>query len=147
MKAEKLIVKDQIEIVAPKERVWEVLTNPRFIKEWDDIPENYSDGHLKIGISIEWIGYSKLTVTECETYNKLKLKLILPKVNLNPSEYDVNYGYFLTGDGNKTILDFEIGDFSPLPDSQNYFDATKEWIGTARQKIKQLAERNSKNYF
>jgi hypothetical protein len=140
MATEELIVKDQIEINASKEKVWEVLTNPDKIKQWDDIPENYQGGHLKLGSAIQWEGYSKLTVTEFHICSNLRLKMSLPKVNLKQSEYNVSYNYTLTGDSKKTVLKFEIGDFSPLPNSQNYHDTTKEWIVKARKKIKQLSE-------
>ena len=82
MATEKLIVKDQIEINASKEKVWEVLTNPDFIRQWDDIPENYSGGHLQLNSVIEWEGYSKITVIEFDKPNKLKMNLYLPKVEL-----------------------------------------------------------------
>lgn len=139
METESLIVKDQIEINASKEKVWEVLINPNFIKQWDDIPENYTGGHLKLNSVIEWEGYSKLTIVEFDSFNKLTMKMFLPKVNLDESEYDVSYKFILSGDSS-TVLKFEIGDFSFLPNSQDYFESTKEWIITARKKIKELAE-------
>jgi len=135
-----LIVKDKIEINASKEKVWDVLTNPYFIKQWDDIPENYSGGHLQLNSVIEWEGYSKMTVTECDKPNKLKMNLYLPKVELEPSQYDTNYIYFLTEINGKTILSFEIGDYSQLPKAKDYYEASLEWVQTAKQKIKDLSE-------
>lgn len=137
---ETLIIKDKIEINASKERVWEVLTNPDYLKQWDELPENYSGGHLELNSVIEWEGYSKLTVTEMEKPDKFKMKMYLPKVDLDPLKYDTCYNYTLTGDSDKTILSFEIGDFSPLPNPQNYFDSSLEWVQAAKQKIKELAE-------
>ncbi|MDL5511131.1 SRPBCC domain-containing protein [Arenibacter sp. M-2] len=141
MRTEKLIVKDQTEINASKEKVWEVLTNPDFIRKWDDIPENYPGGYLKLGSIIEWEGYSKMTVTEFNKPSKLKMNLYLPKVELAPSAYDVNYTYFLNEENGKTTLRFEIGDFSPLPKAKDYYDASLEWVETAKKKIKELAEK------
>jgi len=141
MEQKSLIVKDQIQINASKDKVWEVVTNPEFIKQWDDIPENYSGGPLKLNSILEWERHSKLTVTEFEKNHTLKMKLYLPKVDLDISKYDVNYSYVLTGNDNTTILNFEIGDFLPLPDSQNYFDTSLEWIKAAKQKIKELSEK------
>jgi uncharacterized protein YndB with AHSA1/START domain len=137
----KAIVKDQIEINASKEKIWEVLTNPDFIRLWDDMPENYSSGHLRIGSIIEWKGYSKMTVTEFNRPSKLKMNLYLPKVELAPSAYDVNYTYYLNEENGKTILRFEIGDYSSLPKSKDYYEASLEWVETAKQKIKELAEK------
>ena len=140
MVTEKLIVKDQIEIDASKEKVWDVLTNPEFIKQWDDIPENYSGGHLKLGSVIEWEGYSKMTVTAYDEPNKLKMNLYLPKVELEPAQYDANYIYVLAEKNGKSILTFEIGDYSKLPKAKDYYDASVEWVQTAKQKIKALSE-------
>lgn len=140
MTTETLIVKDKIEINASKEKVWDVLTNPDFIKQWDDIPENYSGGHLQLDSIIEWEGFSKMTVTEIDKPNMLKMNLFLPKVELKPTQYDVNYKYVLTEINNKTILSFEIGDFSQLPKAKDYYDASLEWVQTAKQKIKELSE-------
>ncbi|MDF3820939.1 SRPBCC domain-containing protein [Leptospira sp. 96542] len=134
-----LKVVDQILINTPIERVWEILTNPEFIKEWDDIPENYSGGPLKLNGVIEWEGHAKMVVTEYEELKTLKLNLYLPKVELDPSNYDVNYKYTLSTNGD-TILHFEIGDFSPLPNPQDYYESTVEWLNTAKAKIKELAE-------
>jgi uncharacterized protein YndB with AHSA1/START domain len=140
MEQKNLTVKGQVEINAPKDKVWEVLTNPRFIKQWDDLPENYQAGHLTLNSVIEWEGYSRLTVTEFEKNSRLKMGMYLPKVDLDSSKYDVAYSYVLTGSANKTNLAIEIGDFSPLPGSQRYFDTSLEWVKVAQQKIKELAE-------
>ena len=140
MATEKLIVKDQIEVNASKEKVWEVLTNPDFIKQWDDIPENYPGEHLELGSAIEWEGYSKMTVTEFDKPNKLKMNLYLPKVELEPTQYDANYIYLLNEKDGKTILTFEIGDYSKLPKAKDYYDASLEWVQTAKQKTKELSE-------
>ncbi|TGL22766.1 hypothetical protein EHQ47_08395 [Leptospira bourretii] len=134
-----LKVVDQIFVNASKDKVWEILTNPKFIKEWDNIPENYSGGSLTLNTVIEWEGYAKMVVTEFDELKTLKLNLYLPKANLDPSEYDVSYKYFLSTNED-TVLKFEIGDFSPLPNSQDYYDSTVEWLNTAKVKIKELAE-------
>ncbi len=136
----KLIVTEEIEINASKDKVWEVLINPGFIKQWDDIPENYPGGHLQLGSVIEWEGYSKMTVTELDKFNKLKMSLFLPKVDLAPSLYDVNYVFCLTEEKGNTILNIEIGDFATLPKANDYYEASLEWGQTAKQKIKDLAE-------
>ncbi|WP_026969402.1 SRPBCC family protein [Algoriphagus terrigena] len=138
---EKLSVEDRIEINASKEKVWEVLTNPDLIKQWDDIPENYPGGHLELGSTIEWEGYSRLTVTQFDRHNFLSLAMYLPQVDLPAGAYDVRYNYTLTEKDGKTSLSIAIGDFSQLPKANDYYDATLEWVQTAGQKIKELAEK------
>ncbi|HEY5825371.1 MAG TPA: SRPBCC domain-containing protein [Cyclobacteriaceae bacterium] len=135
-----VIVKDQIEINASREEVWEVLTNPDFIKQWDELPENYSGEPLKLNSVIEWEGYSRLIVTEFVPASKLKLSMFLPRVALDASKYDVSYQYSLSGEDSSAVLAFEIGDFSTLPNAQDYYDASLTFVQTAKEKIKELAE-------
>lgn len=59
---------------------------------------------------------------------------------MDPSEYDVSYVFYLSEQDDKTQLNLVIGDFSPLPDAQSYYDATIEFANTAKSKIKSLAE-------
>ena len=137
---DKLIVTDQVEINAPTEKVWEVLTNPKFIKQWDEIPENFGDNHLSIGSVIKWEGYSEMTVTEFVQERHLRLSLYLPNIELKPTDYDVSYSYFLEKRDGRTLLAIEIGDFSPLPNGRRYFDASIEFAASSKQKIKELSE-------
>lgn len=138
--ADTFIVMDQIQIQASVEKVWEVLTNPEYIRQWDDLPENYNGGNLQLNSVIDWEGHSILTVTQLEKNRFLKINMVLPKVPLDPSQYDVSYKYTLTGNEHQTNLSFEIGDFAPLPKPQDYLDATLEFLQTAKEKIKDLAE-------
>jgi uncharacterized protein YndB with AHSA1/START domain len=128
---EKLIVKDKIEINATKHDVWEVLTNPDYIKQWDDIPENYSGGHLQTNSVIEWEGYSRMTVTEFDKPNMLKLNLYPSKVDLAPSLYDASHTYSLVEKNGTTTLNFLIGDFSSLPNEKTIMKPL--WNGLRQQ--------------
>ena len=138
--ASELIVTNQIEIDASRDKVWEVLTHPDFIRLWDDVPESYSEGPLRLTSVMEWEGFSTMTVTEFDKPTKLTLNLYPANAELPPSDYDTAYSYFLKDKGGKTILSFVIGDFSSLPKGEDYYHATLEWIQTARLKIKELSE-------
>ena len=37
---DQLIVKDEILIEATPSKVWEVLVNPKYVAQWDELPEN-----------------------------------------------------------------------------------------------------------
>lgn len=141
MDQDQLFVRHEIEINTDRKKVWEVLTSPEFIAQWDDLPESYKGGNLESGSVLEWEGYSKLTVVEYEPLTKLSLRMYLPKVELDPAAYNVCYTYQLSGE-NSTFLHIEVGDFSPLPYATNYYDATEEWAEEAKHKIKELAENN-----
>lgn len=48
-----------------------------------------------------------MTIVECVWNEVLKLVLFLPRVKLDPSEYDVSCRNFLTNKENDTMLTFE----------------------------------------
>ncbi|MEX0662961.1 MAG: hypothetical protein WEA58_02085 [Balneolaceae bacterium] len=135
-----MIVRDQIEIKASKEKVWRVLTETKFYKQWDDLPEDFSEDRLKLGSVIDWGEYSKITVRTFKPTEHLDMKLYLPKVDLSENDYDVSYSFSLTSKNDHTILSIEIGDFSPLPNANDYYEASVEFAETAKQKIKELSE-------
>lgn len=57
-------VTDEIEILASRHAVWEVLTDPDFIRLWDDVPESYAGGRLRLGSILEWVLAAKRTIKE-----------------------------------------------------------------------------------
>ena len=135
-----LTVKDQVEIDAPVSKVWEVLIAPKYVRQWDDLPEDFGDYYLERGRIIEWTGRSRLTVLECEPNALLKLSFYMEKCELSPASYDINYACKLTESGAGVLLELEIGDFAALADGEDYFQASKEFAATALEKIKNLSE-------
>jgi len=137
---QKFIVTDQIKITAPAEKVWEVLTNPFYMRQWEEMPENFGDAHLQSGSIIEWEGFSRLTVTDFEPCKRLVLDVYLPKVELEPTAYDVSYLFELNEENGGTQLNLTIGDFAPLPNAQGYYDMSVTFAANVTQKVKSLAE-------
>jgi uncharacterized protein YndB with AHSA1/START domain len=135
-----LIAKDQITINSPVAKVWEVLVAPKYIRQWDDLPDGFDDYYLETGRSIEWAGLSKMTVTDSEPNKLLRLSLYVSKWELPPGSYDIAYTYKLTDLGSQTVLTVEIGDFSVLEDGHKYFEASVAFAKEALPKIKNLAE-------
>ncbi|MEH6680808.1 MAG: SRPBCC domain-containing protein [Sediminicola sp.] len=136
-----LVVRDQIKINATPERVWEVLTKTEYYRQWDDVPEDFTGDSLQLDSVMEWKGYSKLTVVEYEPNKTLKLSLFLPKV-ADSISYDISYTYTIRScDEDKTLLGIQIGDFSPLPNAEDYYEASLEFFETAKDQIKTLAEK------
>lgn len=134
------IVSHSVIINAPAERVWKVLTTAEYIRQWDEVPEDFKEETVTLGSVIEWTGYSKMTVTAFEPLYKLKFSLFLPKVELPPENYDVSYVYELKTSQGETILLITIGDFSPLPKAEDYYQASVEFAETSARKIKELSE-------
>lgn len=135
-----LIVKHSIRIDAPLNRVWEVLTKPQYIRQWDDLPEDFGDYEISPATIIEWPGYSKLSVVEFELNKKLRYSLYVPAWN-DESITNIGYTYTLSIDDNGyTWLSVEIGDFAILNEGDKYYDESFTFGQTASQKIKELAE-------
>ncbi len=135
-----LIVKNQIQIEAPLSKVWEVLVAPKYIRQWDDLPSGFDDYYLEPGRVIEWTGITKLTVTESEPNELLKLSLYVDKWEQPPAAYNIAYTYRLSEKAGGVLLQLEIGDFGVLEDGQTYYDSSVEFAETALEKIKNLAE-------
>jgi uncharacterized protein YndB with AHSA1/START domain len=132
-------VTGKVLIPTSRENVWEVLTNPVFIKQWDDVPEAYQGGRLTEGSILEWEGHVKMTVTSLKEKEELQFHMFIPKLRLAPDQYRIFYTYRLSEQDGQTELSFEIGDFASLPDPQSYYKATLDFVASAREKIRALS--------
>lgn len=137
---QELTVSRKIMIEAPVAKVWEVLIAPKYIRQWDDLPQDFEDYYLENGKVIDWSGMTRLTVTGCEPNKLLVFSLYVSKWEQPPSQYDINYIYRLTEQEHGTVLELEIGDFSVLPDGRDYYASSEEFANTALEKIKNLSE-------
>jgi hypothetical protein len=135
-----MTVKDTELIHAARTKVWKVLTEPAYIRLWDELPDNYPDEPLALGTELNWEGFSKLTVTELADHSRICLRLYLPRVKLQPDQYHIQYRYTLSQQENATLLTIEVGDFSPLPNFREFFENTVAFTQHAKAKIKALAE-------
>ncbi|ACT93601.1 hypothetical protein Dfer_2383 [Dyadobacter fermentans DSM 18053] len=138
--AQQLTVSKKISIDAPPAKVWEVLIAPKYIRQWDDLPNDFEDYYLELGRVIDWTGMTRLTVTGYEPNKLLELSLYVSKWEQPPSHYDISYRYRLAEQENGTMLETEIGDFSALPDGKDYYASSEEFATAALAKIKNLSE-------
>ncbi|MCE7042552.1 SRPBCC domain-containing protein [Dyadobacter sp. CY312] len=136
----KLNVKNKVLIEAPLTKVWEVLIAPKFIRQWDALPEDFQDYYLETGREIEWAGSSKMVVTEMVAQETLKLSLYQTKWDLSPSECDISFTYSLKADAEQTALSIQIGDFAQLNNGLEYYESYTESATKVLTKIKALAE-------
>jgi uncharacterized protein YndB with AHSA1/START domain len=134
-----LLVEEQIQIPASPMRVWQVLTTPRYIRQWDDLPEGFGEEPLTLGSTIVWEGHATLTITEFEPSHQLRMALYVATWEQPPSAYDIAYTYSLTAQDDGTLLTITVGDFAPLANGQEYYDASVEFASEAGPKIQQLA--------
>lgn len=141
---EKLIVKDEILIEATPAKVWEILTKPKYVSQWDELPENYPEEDMTVGSKVVWElpngGQSITTIIEAAQQKRLKISLYGSNWEVKPNEGDVAYVYQLEEGDSQTLLKIEIGDFSLIKDGQMYYDASCEFAVNAKKVIKELAE-------
>lgn len=136
-----LIVKNNIRIDAPVSRVWEVLTKPEYIRQWDSLPEDFGDYEIHPATVIEFPGFSRMSVVEFELNKTLRYSLHVPTWE-DENISGIGYTYTLSVDDNgHTWLGIEIGDFAILTEGDRYYGESVTFGETASQKIKQLAEK------
>lgn len=141
---EKLIVNDKIVINAGPERVWEVLIKPKYVAQWDELPDNYPSEDMKVGSEVVWElpngGKTITKVIKADKNKELIIALYSSNWEVKPIEGDVAYHYKLEDLNGSTYLKIEIGDFSLIKNGQNYYDASVEFAAESKEIIKQLAE-------
>ena len=137
-----LVVKHSIKINATPSRVWEILTKPEYIRQWDKLPEDFGDFQIDPVTVIEWPGQRRLNVVEFDLNSKLSYSLSIPEWE-QQGVLHIGYNYSLSIDSEGyTWLGIEIGDFAILTEADKYYDESAIFGQTASQKIKDLAENN-----
>jgi uncharacterized protein YndB with AHSA1/START domain len=128
-----------IEISAPAQRVWDVLTLTRYIREWDDVPAEFTGDRVALGVALTWPGHATLTYTVLEAPVRLYADLHVAKWT-RPPEGPVGYEYVVTPTAHGSRLDLRVGDFTHVPDGAELREASDEFVVTAAAAIKRLAE-------
>ena len=140
-----LTVQDQILIKAPSSSVWEVLVEPEYVTQWDELPEDYPSETMTEGSQVIWEnpngGQTVTTIIKADQHKELKIALFLSSWAVKPEEGDVAYIYQLEEQTGGTLLKITIGDFSLLEDGQKYYDASVEFAAESKVMIKELAEK------
>lgn len=141
-----LFLNDSIEIHASISRVWQILVQPRFIKQWSDFPADLdSEADLGIGREILWKNkegklYIKGTVITLEPERLLRVALYDPAWNRPVTTGDFSYTYTVSNKGGRTLLSFHFRDFAKIPDGDKKYQEAMALKSKALQKIKELAE-------
>jgi hypothetical protein len=138
-----LVVNHSIKIDATPSRVWEVLTKPEYIRQWDLLPEDFGDYEIHPATIIERPGQRSLNVVEFDLNKRLSYQLEVPEWKEQGVSH-IGYNYSLTIDAEgHTWLGIEIGDFAILTESDKFYDESSNFGLTASHKIKELAEQNN----
>ena len=140
-----LTVRDEILINASPSRVWEILVLPKYVAQWDELPENYPPQEMQQGSNVIWElpngEQSVTTIIKADKPQELIISLNVTTWENTLNEGDVAYRYQLIEQEDGTLLTIEIGDFSLLRDGQMYYDASIEFAEKSKSIIKDLAER------
>ncbi|WP_339183832.1 SRPBCC domain-containing protein [Oceanobacillus sp. FSL W7-1293] len=143
-----LIVTEEITIHASLEKVWEVLTLPKYVAQWDELPEDYPSEPMTEGSKVVWDlpngEQSITTIIKAEKERELIIDLHGTGWKFKPEPGEVAYRYLLEPAGSHTKLVIEIGDFSLLDQGKDYYDASVDFAKESSNVIKALAENESK---
>jgi len=144
--SEELTVNESIEIHAPAAKVWTVLTDPSYTKQYMYTCEAISDWQQ--GSPLIWRGAANGVVYVKGNIEKIEPGKLLQYTTFDPNSPDLedipeNYTTVtseLTESDGKTKLQVSQGDFAKRADGEKHYrDASAGWSGVL-QKIKALAE-------
>lgn len=133
------VAQHTVEISAPPERVWDVLTLTHYIRQWDDVPAEFTGERLAPGVALTWPGHATLTYTVLEPPARLYARLHVAKW-ARPPEGPVGYEYVITPTADGSRLDLRVGDFAHVEDGAALREASDEFVVTAAAAIKRLSE-------
>jgi uncharacterized protein YndB with AHSA1/START domain len=144
---DQLIVKDVIEIAAPVENVWRMLTEPALTQKYMFGCAAVTD--WKVGSALEWaatvdgkpVVYVKGTVLAVERARLLSYTTI----GVGMAFVDVPENYLtvtcrLTPVGDKTRLEITQGDYARVSDGKKRYDDTVSGWSSVLQQMKSVAE-------
>lgn len=134
----------KVNIAAAAHVIWDVLTKPEYIRQWDEVPDSYTGGDLNLGSVFEWKGEggsTTLAVSVFDPPKSLAMRLYNTSWELEESEYSIAYRFEIARlpEGGSELA-IEVGDFVELPDGEDYYDASVDFVEVASAKIKALAE-------
>jgi uncharacterized protein YndB with AHSA1/START domain len=143
---EEFVVRESIEINAPATRVWTVLTDPEYTKQYMFNCEAISD--WQPGSSLIWRGATNGVVYVTGHIEKIEPAKLLQYTTFDPNSPDLedipsNYTSVteeLSESDGRTRLNVTQGDFAGIAEGEKRFeDAHSGWAGVL-QKIKEIAE-------
>ena len=137
-----LIAETTVDIRAPATKVWQVLTVPSYIAQWDDVPEAFDGEALHLGSEFVWEGengVTKLTVVALKPPAYLRQAW---RASHAPTETDsIAYSYALAKREGRTRLTITVGDWAALPDGEQYHEASMEFTKDAILLVKSAVTR------
>lgn len=139
-----LTVSADILIEASPAKVWEVLVTPKYVAQWDELPEDYPQEPMSVGSKVVWElpngEQSITTISKADPKSELVIDLYGTAWEVTPKAGEVAYQYKLEKQGSQTLLKIRIGDFAMIENGEMYYEASVEFAEESKKMIKTLAE-------
>lgn len=146
----KLFVDKSIEIYSPASKVWEVLTVSEYTAEW--VPDfnggapSHIESDWQLGSPVFWKDQDGKTIVEgnvtgLEPGQLLRFTVFDVRSEKLPAAEEDGITYRFTERDGKTMLRVLQGDFSVMPEGENFRDMSADIWGHVLPKVKALAER------
>lgn len=139
-----LIVSKEKKIDATQPEVWEVITTPKYFKDWMLVPAKTKDEKaIGLGSKIYWINDNDIVYLEGEVITfvpntKLVISLLDISWDKKVPKDSVTYEFHLTGTKSGTLIKFLLGDLSIDPEGESWYNSYKDSdeIGSIEKVIK-----------
>lgn len=139
-----LIVSKEKIIDATQNEIWEVITTPKYFKDWMLVPAKAEDEKaIELGSKIYWINDNDVVYLEGEVITfvpntKLVISLLDISWDKSVPKGSVTYEFHLTGMKSGTLIKFLLGDLSIDPEGESWYNSYKasDEIGSIEKVIK-----------
>lgn len=127
-----LIVSKEKIIDATQPEIWEVITIPKYFKDWMLVPAKTKDEKaIGLGSKIYWINDNDIVYLEGEVITfvpntKLVISLLDISWDKKVPKDSVTYEFHLTGTKSGTLIKFLLGDLSIDPEGESWYNSYKD---------------------
>jgi uncharacterized protein YndB with AHSA1/START domain len=148
----KILVDKSIEINAPISKVWQVLTDPDYTAEWATEFNGEEPFHIesdwKLGSPVFWKDKNGKTVVEgnvtvLEPEKRLRFTVFDVRGQRPPVTEEDGITFQFSEKDRKTTLHVLQGDFSAMPEGEQFRDRSAEIWEHVLLRVKGLAERTT----
>jgi uncharacterized protein YndB with AHSA1/START domain len=141
-----LIVNKEKIIDATQQEIWEVITTPKYFKDWMLVPAKAEDEKaIELGSKIYWINDNDIVYLEGEVIEFIpNTKLVISLKDISWDEIvpkgSVTYEFHLTETKNGTLIKFLLGDLSIDPEGSSWYSSykTSDEIGSIEKVINSI---------
>ena len=143
-------IKKSIDINAPKSRVWDVLTDDKYTRQWysEFSPGTYADTDWKVGSDAKFLDHQQDGLIARIVTNKPAEELSMTFIGMSDKGKEVFYGPFVDAFKDK-FETYKLREHNGITTldistemSEDYYDEMSQRWESALQILKNLAENN-----